>query len=235
VSNIFTGSPAPLDVYEDVLKIGKYMPPLVRCPIYLMIRTFCQNGLSPYFDVDSFLDAGLGVVDDLLKCTGVEAFVEKLRNELGKADQSQKVSFLSGKLCNYQLMFDVFRMNEGFSYYFDDALKSHFFNAFCTMKWKEKIFSMTPEAAQALRIIKATKRVIEDQKEYEEKLIATDEKIYNNMKDLYTLYYKMMDGYDYSKLSPLMKQHYDFVLSEPTEKPSREIMSKLLFQDDRSQ
>lgn len=228
IMNIFTGSPAPLNVYEDVLIMSEKGLPLVRCPIYLMIRTFCQTALNSYFDAMEFLSSGIVVADDLLECTEFDAFVRKIGEELDKKDLSEKVAFLHHKLLNYQVVFDIFRMNECFSDYFYDALRSHAFDAFSTIKFKDKYYQASPKSLKAMRIIATADRILNDQKNYEELLASTEEKIYENLGETYRFYIKMMEGFDYSKLSPLMRQHYDFALSPPSKSIPRNDINNLI-------
>lgn len=225
IMNIFTGSPAPLEVYENRLKMSPRTPPLVRCPIYMMIRTFCMNQLkSSYFDAMEFLDAGIEVVKDLMNWSPRKDIIAMAEKELNEMKECDKVEWLHHKILNYQVIFDIFRMNEGFGDYFSDALKSHLFNAIFKEKLQDTLTRSQKEYLRSMEIIETSVHAIELQEVYEDRLAESEEKIYNNLRDLYRFYIKMLEGFDFTKLSSLMREHYEFILSEPmSEVPSEKL------------
>ncbi len=224
VMNIYTGSPAPLAVFEEYLCLPKRdIPPLVRCPIYLMIRTFCANELaSSQINTIDFLNAGIRAVIDLANAgRSPQILISELYNRLKDMSKARKIEFLDEKTAHYQIIFDTFRMNHRFSEYFDDALRAHFFNASYSKKWDDDYHTHGLEAKlKTLEMIETASQILKDQKDYEEQLARTTSKIYKNICELYTFYIEMLQDVDFSRLSPLMREHYDLLVTHPEETTS---------------
>lgn len=215
VVNIFTGSPLVLDVYEQYLKMPKIPLPLVRSPIYMMIRTFCSNELKGSFvDSMAFLDAGVAVYSDILKNTEYDLFSE-LKKELESLPNGQKSKALYLKALHYQIFFNIFSLNERFSDYLSDAVKSQYFDQLYSGKLFDRYYNGKIEDIAAMENIRISLQLLKEQKIFEERLAKAEEKIYRNVRELYRFLVKMLEGFNPAKLSPLMKEHYDFVLSEP--------------------
>lgn len=234
--DIYTGSPTPLKIYEKKLRIeNKELGCelcLVRSPIYFMIRLFCNNELrNTGFDKCDFLESSVDLLTDLKKSESFEGLKRKLNTEMGLPEKippshlleerpllMEQIERISSKTLHSLLVFNIFFSNENFSNYFNDALKSKYYYSVKTREHiKNRFYSDDIEKLKRLNELTLVREVLEDQNKFEEELAKTQEKIYENTKSIYGSYYELLEGYDYSKLSPLMKQCYDHIHTEPEE------------------
>lgn len=218
VMNVFTGSPEVLEAFERHLRLSSKTQPLVRSPIYMMIRTFCSNELKDsFYDPMVFLEAGIDVCADLLRKPNDSNLLAELRKRLERFPNASMVETLYMKAAHYQTLFDIFRLSGRFNDYFYDALRSHYFHRGFSRKLLDRYYGGKVEDLAIMETVEISSRLLEDQELFEDKLAKVEEKIFKNLRHLYRSYIEMLEGFDFTKLSPLMKEHYDFILCEPDE------------------
>jgi hypothetical protein len=217
--SIYTGSTKPLEVFEQHLRLNKpnfIRQPLVRPPPYFAIRMFCNNELRSLFvDDHLFLQSGIDVINDLYKRSQGEDVISEIRARLGQLSEKDRIDELGTKLMHYQLFFDISEMTGKFGDTFSNSLKSKHYFSQLVSETEEIFYTGKPEDLRDIEFVEASAAIIENQKSFEENLAIAEDKLFNSLCDLYSAYIKILEGYDFSKLSPLMKEHYDFILSIP--------------------
>lgn len=224
VMNIYTGSPIPFRVFNKNLKFEKKYNPakyfdlnksgnirlcLVKCPSYIVTRTFCNNELeSSGLDKLEFLDANLEVLRTIKR--------NKRKDEINQ-DAKLDFNLLLKKSLNAFKFFDIFYMNENFSSYLDQSMRvSHFNESGGLDDLITKFSKSDSEKIKIMKNIYLNSDIIANQEKFENALHEVHQDIYQKFADIYIIYMNLLKGYDPRNFTPKMQKYYE-ILEKPPE------------------
>jgi len=184
---------------------------------------FCINDLRrTMFDKVSFLEAANDVICDLANSSSAEITIKKIQREMKKLPEDKRIKIGANKASHCQTLFQVLYLATPIARRLDELLScEHYYHKAGAHGAEHEILDAIRHGEEReiekMSLIEMSMPLLKNQRVFEERLAKAGDKIYHNAKEIYTFYIKMLEGYDFSKLSPLMKEHYDILLSEPSE------------------
>lgn len=213
--NIFTGSHIPLEIYQKNLFLNQRS--LVRCPVYILIRTFCKNNLE-FIDENDFINSSIDVLKTLRNGGSIDTSLGELQQKLSSATSDKDVVEIQNKCRNIVLFQKIFFIDQNLSRGLNDAFKAEII--FPEIEDAKLRFYQDIDASNSVDQLSKINLMLEslsNLEQYEDNLSRAREKIFKNTKEIFKKYYKFLRDYNYSLLSPIMKKQYDHIMLEPEE------------------
>jgi len=188
--NIYTGSKYPYEIYEKRLymKKSKTVFFLARCPIYITLRTYCNDQFKKQlglFDKNDFLSGFMCLLEDLENKVNCGEPINRER-VIGDAESERVINELNS-----------------IRLFVNDPLKSFLEQSFY-LPSKIEMTKAAIEDMKKLDMIKNEK----DFGDVESRIAESLKELNSVSSDLYKIYYDYMENINPQKLSKKLKKEY---------------------------